>query len=223
MPWRAVLFDLDGTLVDTAPDFVSAANALRAERGLAALAASRITPHVSNGSAAVTAAALDISPSDDEFEQARADLLDTYKRYVGRAATIYPALDQLLTKLGELDIPWGIVTNKPLNYTTPLLEQLNLAANCSVLICPDHVKQPKPSPEGLLLAAQKLKLPSKRCIYIGDHQRDIEAGKAAQMSTIAVGYGYLDVNDNPHEWQATHYAKTPQALSQLLLSGLTQR
>jgi phosphoglycolate phosphatase len=212
---KAVLFDLDGTLVDTAPDFVVAANALRHQLKLPPLADKFISAQVSNGSIAVTEVASEVARDNAQFKPLQQTLLNHYASVLGQHAVVYSGLTTLLEQLAARQLHWGIVTNKPLQYAQPLLKKLALHQS-TTLICPDHVSAAKPSPEGLLLAAQQCEASAQQCIYVGDHQRDIEAGKAANMTTIAVGYGYLSSNDDPTLWQADYYCQTPLALCTLI-------
>ena len=219
--YKAVLFDLDGTLVDTAPDFVIAANALRAHKGLAPLPAEQIRPVVSNGSAAVTETALALSRDDQSFEANRQLLLDEYALVLGQQSQLFPSLDPLLAELESAGIPWGIVTNKPFAYTEPLIKALTLENRCGALICPDHVARAKPDPAGIILGVEHLArhsepLETKQCLYVGDHLRDIEAGKAAGCDTVAVAYGYLASDDKPEDWNADYLAPSPEKLCTLL-------
>lgn len=213
---KAVLFDLDGTLVDTAPDFSLAVNDLRTSLKLSVLPAQTVAQYVSNGSFAITEIATGLSGEHPNFKQHQQQLLSYYSQHIGTAATIYAGLRELLQHFDKQQIKWGIVTNKPAIFAEPLLCKLKLQKNCSTLICPDHVKQPKPHPEALLLASAELNIEHSECIYVGDHLRDIQAGNAANMTTIAATYGYTSNHENPNQWQADHIAKTPQSLCQLL-------
>ncbi len=214
---QLALFDLDGTLVDTAPDFVLAANALRAQHQLPPLPAETISRVVSNGSLAVTEVALDSHRDDSNFETQRQALLEHYARFLGERSTIYPTLDLTLKKLEATNIPWGIVTNKPVAYAKPLLDKLELTTpgRCAALVCPDHVSRAKPDPEGIHNVCNALGVSSRHCVYIGDHLRDIEAARNADAISVAVGYGYLN-GENPLEWNADHFAESPEQLSSLL-------
>lgn len=221
---KIVLFDLDGTLVDTAPDFVLAANALRRDLDMGPKPADVISRAVSNGSVAVTETALDITRDSNGFENHRIKLLEHYAHFLGQQSEIYPALNNSLKALEYKGIPWGVVTNKPVAYAEPLMNSLGLALEnqsdiakrCSALICPDHVGTPKPDPEGILKACADLGFDGNECIYVGDHQRDIEAGQRAGATTIAVCYGYLSEHDNPYQWRANHTVETSKQLSELL-------
>ena len=209
MALEAVLFDLDGTLVDTAPDFVVAVNQLRNSHQLESLSAASISPHVSNGSIALTQHAFNITPEHTNFAMLRQALLDSYLECIGQHSALYNGLGTLLEQLNNAAIPWGIVTNKPIAYAQPLIEKLQLADSCKVLICPDHVVQVKPHPEGLFMAAKKMQCDASAIAYIGDHDRDIEAGRAAGMKTIAAAYGYISDEQNIQDWRADSIAKQP--------------
>ena len=215
---KAVLFDLDGTLLDTAPDFIIAVNQLRNDRGLENLSDQTITVQVSNGSAVLTQLALNINPNDPDFDLARQQLLNYYLSCIGTRSALFSGYDKLLDALKNAGISWGIVTNKPLLYSHALLEKLQLANDCKVLICPDHVDHPKPDPAGLLLAAQQLKCPVSDIIYVGDHQRDIEAGNRAGMKTIAVAFGYIEPSDDIDSWQADFIAEQTEDIKPIVES-----
>ncbi len=215
-PFNAVLFDLDGTLVDTAPDFVLAGNELRERYNMPPMAYVKIAEQVSNGAAVVTATCMEITNDHTNFESLRQELLELYAKHLGTGAIIYPHLNELLIKLESENIHWGVVTNKPFAYAEPLLEKLELSSRNGVLICPDHVSKKKPDPESVLLAAKKINCAPENCIYVGDHQRDVAAGNSANMLTIAVGYGYLTEQENPSLWEADNIANTPKELSDIV-------
>ncbi|GAB3287618.1 HAD family hydrolase [Parahaliea aestuarii] len=201
-PLEAVLFDLDGTLIDTASEFVVVVQALRAEHDLPPLEEQRIRASVSNGARALVQLALGIDESAAEFERKRLRLLDLYSEVLGTTAVPYPGIAELLVELGERGIGWGISTNKPRAYTEPLLAALALSPAAGSVVCPDDVKERKPHPESLYLACRQLGCSPARTIYIGDHRRDIEAGRRAGMRTIAALYGYIEADDDPGSWGA---------------------
>ena len=218
---ESVLFDLDGTLVDTAPDFVVAVNQLRISEGLNALPASGIAEQVSKGSMALTRYAFNIDPQHSNFAPLRQQLLDNYLACIGQHSMLYPGLESLLQKLEQAQKPWGVVTNKPLDYAVPLMEKLNLQHRCATLVCPEHVSEPKPHPEALWMAAKQIGSSTTATAYIGDHERDIAAGRAAGMKTIAAAYGYIAQSQDLENWQADRVAQQPQdihlTLEQLFL------
>lgn len=200
-----VLFDLDGTLVDTAPDFLTVLLAMAEHHGTPAPLSSTIHSTVSSGARALVEACFGHRPGDDGFQELLDELLQRYEaRITDSHARIYPGLQQVLSDLEEHDIPWGVVTNKPERFSIPLMSSLGLAERCSVLICPDHVSQAKPDPEGLLLAAAQLDRDPAHSIYVGDHPRDITAGQLAGMHTVAAAYGYLPPEPPVASWGADY-------------------
>jgi len=214
---ECVLFDLDGTLIDTAPDFTLVVNKLLAEHDKDALSHETIHLNVSNGARALVKNAFAIDETHDDFAGLLQRLLDLYfEQLDSTAATLYPGLDDLLTQLEAQNIPWGIVTNKPEKYSVRLLEKLQLSSRCSVLVCPDHVSAPKPHPEPIFLALEKLGCDSERCVYIGDHIRDIQAAKNADVIAIAAAYGYLAADAKVEEWYADFILQSPEQTTSLL-------
>ncbi|WP_027966891.1 HAD-IA family hydrolase [Halomonas halocynthiae] len=214
----ALLFDLDGTLVDTAPDLAMATNALRQHHGLPPLDYPTIRAQVSNGGNALTTLALNIDATHPDHATARDFLLDAYGAAVAVHSRVFPTLEALLNTWQKAGRAWGIVTNKPRRYAEPLVEALTLSPD--VLLCADDLPVRKPNPEPLLEAARRLGVSPQGCWYIGDHLRDIEASLAASMPAVAVAYGYLDDPSEALEWQADACFDTPQALSEQLLSLL---
>lgn len=215
---EAVLFDLDGTLIDTAPDFAGVLNRQLAAHGRQPLPYETIRASVSQGARAVVALGFaDRYPVDSvEFEGIRQEFLSNYLHHLADETRLFPDMDTLLTGLEALGIPWGIVTNKPSLYTMPLLKALKLDTRCSVTICPDMVTHTKPHPEPMLKAAKALGIDPEQCLYVGDHVRDIEAGRAASMTTVAVSYGYIQDGDNPADWHADYLVDSVFELSRLL-------
>ena len=211
---RAVLFDLDGTLVDTAGDFIPAVQTLRAEHGLAPLEARLIRSQVSNGARALVGLALDMGDDAPALEPKRRRLLELYAAVLGRHARLYPGMRELIAACERRRIAWGIVTNKPRAYTESLLATLALEPGSTG--CPDDVAQPKPHPEGLERACTQLGCAAAQAIYVGDHARDIEAGRRAGMYTIAAAYGYLEAGDTARRWGANAIARSSTAVAGLL-------
>lgn len=199
---RALVFDLDGTLLDTAPDFVVVVNLLRAEYDRPALPAETIRRSVSNGAKALVCLAFDITPTHTDYEPLRQRLLEIYSEHLAVHTRLFPGIQALLHQLDEWDMPWGIATNKPSAYTLPLLEQLSLQPAPQSVICPDHVSERKPHPESLLLAAKHLGCQPEHILYLGDHQRDIECGQRAGSLTLAAAYGYIEEDDDVDAWGA---------------------
>ena len=206
-----VLFDLDGTLVDTAPDFVIALNRLRAEQGLAALDAQSITRTVSDGAKALVSLGFDIAESEPRFAELHASLLAYYLEQIQETrSSLYPGMDTLLDALERAQIPWGIVTNKPRLYAVALLTRLELLPRCPILVCPDDVAAKKPNPESLLVALDRLGRATERCAYFGDHLRDMQAAKNADVIAIAATYGYLTEGVDAAQWPADFILSQPQ-------------
>jgi phosphoglycolate phosphatase len=211
---RAVIFDLDGTLVDTADDFIPAVQQLREEAGKQPMDPARIRSSVSNGSRALVQLALQITEQDPEFETQRQRLLTLYAERLGLHAALYLGLSELLQALVDADIAWGIATNKPRQFTLPLLERLSLDAGS--VICPDDVTHPKPHPESLEKACRELNCSSAGAIYLGDHLRDIQAGQRAGLYTIAAAYGYIEPGDSADSWGADAVAQRSEDIYALL-------
>ncbi len=205
---ETVLFDLDGTLLDTAPDFILVLNALRQEYDLPPLPDEQIRNTVSNGARALVTLGFGVTEGDEGFEAYREKLLSAYLCQLGQASRLFPGMNDLLSVLEEKSIPWGIVTNKPSRFTIPLLETLSLSKRCKVLVCADQVTKPKPHPESLLKACDIVNAHPQNSIYVGDHRRDIEAGHSAKMTTIAALFGYISEDDKPESWQATYQANS---------------
>jgi N-acetyl-D-muramate 6-phosphate phosphatase len=212
----AVFFDLDGTLIDTAPDFHTVLNGMLAEAGMPLLAYDKVRSQVSNGARAVVRAGFGGTPGEADFDRRLNEFLDRYVNHLTVGTTLFAGMDTILDQLDSRGIPWGIVTNKPARFTVPLLAGLNLSARVGPVICPDHVAERKPHPEGLLKAAAMVGAEPERCIYVGDHDRDIAAGRNAGMKTIGVTFGYLDDGEDPLMWQADHYAADAAQLLALL-------
>ncbi|MFT7300166.1 MAG: 2-phosphoglycolate phosphatase [Porticoccus sp.] len=211
--FQAVLFDLDGTLLDTAPDFLTATNRLLERKGMPLLPAECIRRLVTHGSAGIIKEVFELEEKHPDFEPIRQELLTLYMANLADQTRPFQGITELLATLGQQHIPWGIVTNKPESFTLAILKQLPLYPAPSTIVCPDHVTKTKPDPESVILACQQLGVSPRESIYIGDHQRDIEAGLRAGTTTIAAAYGYIDDDENPTSWGA-HYTVT--SASQLL-------
>jgi 2-phosphoglycolate phosphatase len=200
-----ILFDLDGTLVDTAPDFVQAVNQIRAEEGLTLLAAPIIRATVSQGIQGMVTVGFGLVKGEPRNEDIRHRVLKAYTNCSGRYATLFPGMLSLLDYLDETHIPWGIVTNKHSALSEPLIETLKLKARAACLVSGDTVAHPKPHPEPLLYACRQIGIAPEQCVYIGDAERDIQAGNRAGMTTIAVLFGYIEDENEVREWGANHY------------------
>jgi phosphoglycolate phosphatase len=208
----AVLFDLDGTLLDTAPDLGGALNRLRACEGLPPLPPEVIRPLVSHGSFALTRLGFGIAETDPAFETLRLRLLDTYHADVAGATTPFPGVPELLDWLVNTGYRWGIVTNKPGWLTAPLLARVSLPQPAGCVVSGDTLPTRKPDPAPLLHAAAQLAVAPAACVYVGDAARDVEAGRRAGMRTLIAGYGYLGADDRPDTWGADASLAAPLAL-----------
>jgi 2-phosphoglycolate phosphatase len=219
---RAVIFDLDGTLVDTADEFVPVVQALRAEHGREPMDPARIRASVSNGARALVSLGLNMPEDAPEFERNRLRLLELYSEVLGTIATPYPGIESLLARLQAQGIAWGISTNKPRAYTAPLLEKLNIQPPPGSVVCPDDITNRKPHPESLYRNCRDLDCAPHEAIYVGDHLRDIEAGRGAGMYTIAASYGYIEPGDDPQLWGANAEAQRSTDLLELILGSQQQ-
>lgn len=219
-PIAAVLFDLDGTLVDTAPDFARILNQLRSAENLPPLPYNVIRGQVSNGARALVKLGFDLPEDSSAFADRLAALLKLYEKELALESRLFPGLDAALALLEAHDIPWGVVTNKPSRYTIPLLKGLKLDQRCAVAVCPDHVDNKKPHPEPLLTACEWISVPPRQTLYVGDHARDIEAGRAAGNTTVAAAWGYLNPDEDISNWQADFILHTPQELHHLLVNKM---
>lgn len=215
--YEAVLFDLDGTLIDTAPDFTAVLNRMLGSRGRAPLPHTTVRQAVSQGARAVVALGFpEYAIENPEFEVLRQEFLSEYRQHLADETVLFPGMDALLQQLEARGIPWGIVTNKPSIYTNPLLALLNLDKRCKVAICPDMVTHTKPDPEPMFKACDILQVAPERTLYVGDHIRDIQAGRNAGMPTIAAAWGYIPAGENIADWQADHTVADTAGLAQLL-------
>lgn len=217
---RAILFDLDGTLADTAPDLAAAVNFLRTERGLAPTPYDVLRPTASAGARGMIGAAFGLAPGDAGFDELRLAWFDRYQSAIAVHTTLFDGIAELLAGIEQAGMRWGIVTNKPARFTDPLLPQIALAqAGC--VISGDTTSFSKPHPEPLLEAARRLNLAPEQCWYVGDDARDIDAGRAAGMVTVACRWGYCGSSDPAH-WGADYLHDTPTELLTLLAQLATQ-
>jgi len=187
---KLVLFDLDGTLVDTAPDFVISLNNILKKYGRDVLDFDRIRSFVSEGSAKFTEIGFEITQGDPNFQTYRNEFLREYKNNLINKSVVFDGIDSVINYLKDSDIAFGIVTNKPYDYALPLVSYFKELSDSKVLICPDHLKESKPNPEGILLACKKIGVSPSHTVYVGDHPNDLIAGKRAGTKTIGCLYGY---------------------------------
>jgi phosphoglycolate phosphatase len=207
--FSAVLFDLDGTLVDTAPDLAFALNSVLQEQGKALLPYDLIRPVASNGAAGLLDLGFAISGDDDIFPPLRARLLEIYQDNITRESKLFDGMEQVLTSLENANISWGIITNKPAFLTDPLVEALQLSKRAACVVSGDTTAHSKPHPAPMLHACKVINHSAEQCIYIGDAARDIEAGRNTNMQTVAALYGYIDKHDDPANWNADFSIQHP--------------
>ncbi len=213
---HAVLFDLDGTLVDSAPDLAGAANAMRTVRGLEALAYEQLRPMVGTGARGMLGVALQITPEHADFEVLKHEFLDRYERRMLQETRLFAEVQEMLHGLATAGMGWGIVTNKAERFALPLTRALGLHDRALAVVGGDSTPYTKPHPGPLLEAARRAGLESERCIYVGDDERDILAGRAAGMQTVAAAWGYLGCGKPVDAWQADLVLSSPGDLLKAL-------
>jgi N-acetyl-D-muramate 6-phosphate phosphatase len=213
---RAVLFDLDGTLIDSAPDLAGAANDMRTARGLVPRPLAHFRPMVGSGARGMVGRALDVGPDDARFAALRDEFLERYERRMTRETQVFPDMLPVLAALQSNAMPWAIVTNKAMRFGEPLVRSFGPLSSAHTLVCGDTTAHAKPHPEPLLEAARRIGLQSAQCVYVGDDLRDVQAGRAAGMVTIAAAWGYLGAGEPIEAWGADHLAQTPFDLLKLL-------
>ena len=212
-----VLFDLDGTLVDTAPDLGYALNLQLERHGKFTLSDATIRPVASHGSRGLIGLGFGVTPADANFLALRDEYLALYDTVFTRSPKLFDGMEDVLKELEKQQLKWGIVTNKPRRFTQPLVASIGLLARAACVVSGDDAAKPKPSPETLFLACKEAQVKPEHCIYIGDAARDIEAGKAAGMKTAVALFGYIDKSDKPHEWGADVLINTPQEILKTLV------
>ena len=210
-PARGLLLDLDGTLLDTGPDMGGALNRLLVEEGRRALPYPLIRPHVSHGAAALVRLGFG-SPEPSEFERLRQRFLALYATDVASDTTLFPGFADVLQAVESRGLRWGIVTNKPTGLTEALLAALDLRHRAATVVCGDTFPERKPHPRPMLHAAAELGVEGSALLYVGDAERDIAAGRAAGMRTLAARYGYLGADEDPWAWQPDGVIDEPREL-----------
>ncbi|HEV3426100.1 MAG TPA: HAD-IA family hydrolase [Paraburkholderia sp.] len=213
---QAVLFDLDGTLADTAPDLAAAVNKMRHERGLDMVPLDDLRPLASAGARGLIGGAFGIGPEHHEFASMREEFLANYEADLCIETTLFPGIDAILDELDARSVRWGIVTNKVSRLTEPLVAQLGLDLRAGCVVSGDTTPHAKPHPAPLLHAARELDLAPERIVYVGDDLRDVQAGFAAGMVTVAAAYGYCGKDIPPARWHAQHVVQSPAELQKLL-------
>ncbi len=211
-----LLFDLDGTLIDSAPDLAGAANDLRAVHGLAPLPAADLRPMVGAGARGMVGIAFGVLPGDVRFDALKDAFLARYAERLLHSTRVFDAMQPVLDRLDAAGLPWGIVTNKAMRFTAPLVDGLGLAQRARVVIAGDSTPHAKPHPEPLLEAARRLGVAAEACVYIGDDHRDMQAGRAAGMATLAAAWGYLGQGEPVQAWGADLVLSSPGDLLQWL-------
>jgi phosphoglycolate phosphatase len=207
-----LLFDLDGTLIDSAPDLAGAANDLRADHGLPPLPHAALRPMVGSGARGMVGIAFGAVPGDDRFDALKDAFLARYADRLLHSTQVFEAMQPVLDMLDRAGLPWGIVTNKAMRFTAPLVDGLGLSQRAKVVIAGDTTPHAKPHPEPLLEAARRLGVAPQACAYIGDDHRDMVAGRAAGMATLAAAWGYLGQGEPIDAWAADHVLSAPDQL-----------
>ncbi|ART48130.1 HAD family hydrolase [Acidovorax carolinensis] len=213
---RAVLFDLDGTLIDSAPDLGAAADKMRTDRGMPSLPADRYRPMAGAGARGMLGEAFGLTPEHPDYEALREEFFVNYERRMTHLTTVFDGVGPLIEQLPHKQMLWGVVTNKSARFTQPLTLAMPLFTTASVVVSGDTTPHAKPHPAPLLEAAARLGLAPDHCIYVGDDERDIIAGLAAGMGTVAATYGYLGAKSDPLQWGAHAVINSPTELLQLL-------
>ena len=209
---KAILFDLDGTLADTARDLGHALNRQRIARGLSALPIALIRTEASAGARGLLGLGFSIKPGDSGYDAMRAEFLDFYADHLCRETSLFPGIAELLDQLDDRELPWGIVTNKPARFTIPLMQELGLSQRAACIVSGGDTTHSKPHPEPLLTASNAIAIAPDECIYLGDDIRDVQASLAAGMEPVIARYGYLGSVSPPESWGARYLIDQPQEL-----------
>ena len=213
---KCVLFDLDGTLVDTAPDLGAAANAVRVEQGLSPLPQWRYRPYASAGARGLLRIALNKRHDAPDFQPLRDRFLQIYREHIAEQSRLFDNMDAVLSGFESERRLWGVVTNKPGWLTRPLMDALALTPRAACIVSGDDAPKPKPAPDTLLLACERAGVSPQDCVYVGDDHRDVVAARAAGMPVIAAVWGYLGDQPHPETWNADALALDPADLSTLI-------
>jgi phosphoglycolate phosphatase len=206
---RAVLFDLDGTLIDSAPDLAGAANALRDAHGLSPLPYEQLRPMVGAGARGMVGVAFGVAPGDPRFDELRDAFLARYEEGMLERTCVFDGMQALLGALEAAGVAWGIVTNKATRFAVPVAQGLGLSPRAGALVCGDTTAHAKPHPEPLWEAARRLGCDPADCVYVGDDLRDVQAGRAAGMATLIAAWGYLGQGDRIEAWGADAIIEKP--------------
>jgi phosphoglycolate phosphatase len=215
-PIDLVLFDLDGTLADTAPDLAAAANRQRADRGLEPLPIEVLRPMASHGARGLVGRALGLAPGDSDYEAARLEFLAHYEQALCVHTKLFSGMAATLARLEAEGCRWGVVTNKARRFTEPLIERLGLHQRAACVVSGDTTAHAKPHPAPLLHALRVCGVASRHCIYVGDDLRDVQAGQAAGVGTVVAAYGYLGEQSDATAWGSDHVIESPEQLLPLI-------
>lgn len=213
---KAVLFDLDGTLIDSAPDLGAAADRMRVARGLPSIPLETYRPMAGAGARGMLGIAFGLKPEDAEFPALREEFFANYERAMTERTVAFEGVAELISTLTRRQLTWGVVTNKAMRFAGPLTRGMPLFATARTVVGGDTTPRAKPHPDPLLEAARQIGVRPQECVYVGDDERDIAAGKAAGMATVAATYGYLGRNSEYQRWGADTHIDTPLALLGLL-------
>ena len=213
---QAVLFDFDGTIADTAPDLAYALNVMLEKRGRATLPLERLRGFASEGARGMLRVGFDMHPHHDEYHAMRAEYLDVYEANMLRETRLFDGMDDVIDQLESRGVAWGIVTNKLERFALPLVDMMGLAQRAGCIVGGDTTGKAKPAPEPLLEAARRVNTDPRRCLYVGDDLRDVQAALAARMEPVVALYGYLGNDEPPHTWGASKYLDRPADLLKYL-------
>ena len=216
---QAVLFDLDGTLIDSAPDLGAAADKMRTDRGLPSLPYERYRPLAGSGARGMLGVAFGMTPDHADYETMREEFFVNYERCMTERTYVFDGITELIEALRARGLPWGVVTNKSMRFAEPLTRGMRLFASAGTVVGGDTTPHAKPHPAPLLEATRRLRVLPSRCVYVGDDERDVLAGRAAGMGTVAALYGYLGANADVRAWGAHAHIETPLQLLPLLKSA----
>jgi len=213
---EAVLFDLDGTLLDSAPDLAAAVNKMRTDRGMIELPCASFRAMVGAGARGMLSVAFDMNPADDNFEAMKLEFFANYEKCLFQQTVAFPGVSEVIKKIELAEIKWAVVTNKSQRFTKPLTDAMSLFSSAGAVVSGDTTPYSKPHPAPLLEAANRLGIPPENCLYVGDDERDIVAGRAAGMQTVAAAYGYLGKDADILSWKADAIILSPLDILKLL-------